>query len=310
MQMQLYHHTLPYAVSSVSYTWEQHTAPFQEWLFSWNSPRPKQTLSFFVSFMIDGSWSPWYRHSKWTHSEQYGAGTSQEHSICLLQDTIRLLQGAHAFRLKVHAEELEDLKALRCLHVNLNSDQPPADFLTRAPGCDSIRLEVPLISQIALGGPYSQRICSPVSTTAVLQYLLQERTLDPLAFATHARDMACDIFGNWTLNIAQASALLGERWHCWVQRFPGFGAVYAQLSLGVPVVVSVRGPLPGGAMPYAEGHLMVVKGYDAVQQRVLCMDPAFSTHSDTDCAYAFDDFMAAWQRRGRMGYFFKQATGL
>jgi hypothetical protein len=71
-----------------------------------------------------------------------------------------------------------------------------------------------------------------------------------------------------------------------------------------PVIASVRGPLPGSALPYAKGHLLVVTGFDAETQNVLCMDPAFPSDAATQTAYPIADFVAAWNRRGNIAYIF------
>jgi hypothetical protein len=87
-----------------------------------------------------------------------------------------------------------------------------------------------------------------------------------------------------------------------VERLLDFEALYQQLDRGVPVIVSVRGPLPGSASPYAKGHLLVVRGYDASSQKVLCMDPAFPADEKTLVSYELSDFIQAWDRRGNLAY--------
>jgi hypothetical protein len=70
----------------------------------------------------------------------------------------------------------------------------------------------------------------------------------------------------------------------------------------------VRGPLPGSAKPYANGHLMAVIGYDPSQQTVICMDPAFPADSETHVVYHLSDFLQAWSRRGNVAYVFAKKT--
>jgi hypothetical protein len=106
------------------------------------------------------------------------------------------------------------------------------------------------------------------------------------------------------LNVAEASHHLGNQWMCWVERLNGFQDIYDRLIQNTPVIVSVRGPLPGSAQPYAKGHLLVVKGYDPSEKKVLCMDPAFPDEKSTLISYDLEDFITAWQRRGKIAYLF------
>jgi len=76
------------------------------------------------------------------------------------------------------------------------------------------------------------------------------------------------------------------------------------LKKQLPVVVSVRGVLRG--MPpgktYADGHLLVVVGWDDIHKRVLVLDPAFAARQLVAHSYAIDDFLAAWERSYRLAY--------
>jgi hypothetical protein len=149
-------------------------------------------------------------------------------------------------------------------------------------------------------------MCSPTSTSAVIQYL-QGCYIDPISFSSNVHDNAHDIYGNWILNTANAAAILGAGWHCWVQRLNGFDELYQQLEKRIPVVVSIKGPLEGAPLPYEEGHLIVVKGYDASKKCVLCMDPAYPTNTETNAEYPFEAFMHAWRRRRHLAYIFAKA---
>ena len=92
-----------------------------------------------------------------------------------------------------------------------------------------------------------------------------------------------------------------------MQRMNGFADIYEQLTQGTPVIVSVRGPLIHSAAPYAQGHLLVVTGYDASAKTVFCMDPAFPSNQETNVSYPFSDFIEAWNRRGRIAYIYSCA---
>jgi hypothetical protein len=133
---------------------------------------------------------------------------------------------------------------------------------------------------------------------------LNSQELQPLHFADRVFDSAFDIYGNWILNTAQAAHELGPLWNCFVTRLTYFGQILEQLHRGLPVIVSIQGELPGSVKPYDSGHLLVVRGYRAETNSVLCMDPAFPTDDSTHVEYALEDFVTAWQRRHGLAYIF------
>ena len=68
-----------------------------------------------------------------------------------------------------------------------------------------------------------------------------------------------------------------------------------------PVAVSVR-RLRGGATPYANGHIMLVVGWNRIKRRVLCLDPAFGSNRATLKSYRLTDFLNAWSRSSNLAY--------
>ena len=275
-----YHHAVkPKGRGCRKYEWTcEDTIPFDELIVSWNASRPIQKGKFIVSIAVKThAWSAWLPYAVWAHEGQGGCHSKDDSGdVFIDQDIAQLHSGRHAFgfRIAVEACDGADLNEFYALYACVSR---PNELQAKSspPAMPSIELNVPLISQMLLPHQRHRDMCSPTSTTAVMAYLLGHQAFDPVAFALKARDETFDIFGNWPLNVAEASAVLGKEWRCWVQRSAGFDDVYARLSAGIPTVVSVRGPLPGSALPYAQGHLMVVKGYDASSRRVLCMDPAF-----------------------------------
>jgi hypothetical protein len=301
----MYHHSILNA-SGPAYVWEEVDVCFDEMLISWNASRPgRGDFLIFLSVKID-CWSCWHLYSSWGASGQCG-GSAEAEDIRIVKDTIEILHGksADGFRIRIEAVNGASIQQFRSLHVHTGGGKvagckkDPASFSSP----HSIDLPVPLISQIALVHPRSRSFCSPVSTASVISYLL-EKKIEPVEFALNVQDRAFDIFGNWVLNIAHAASILGSEWHCWVQKLQGFENIYEQLTAQIPVIASVRGPLKGSAFPYAEGHLVAVKGFDCKKRRVLCMDPAFPTDAETDIGYDFEDFMNAWRRRGCVAYVF------
>lgn len=282
---------------------EENTAPFDELILTWNGSRPVDgKYLIYVSLKTD-EWSPYLLYGLWGEKEQSSFLSEMEGCpIRSHQDIVGVKNGGKAtgFQIKIAPEHGAAMQPLRSLHVFTNShlQQPTVED----EAFSSVHLHVKGLSQRTLPHPRAMDLCSPASTTAVIRYLLNKDSLDPVLFAERSWDHGFDIFGNWVLNVAESSSELGDQWDCWVGRLSGFRDIHECLCRNTPVVVSVRGPLIGSALPYAKGHLLVVIGYDNVAKRVLCMDPAFPTDEETLVSYPFKDFMEAWKRRGCFSY--------
>lgn len=285
---------------------EENLAPFHELMFSWNAQRPTQGQYLFYVRVFTDAWSPWMIYGSWGSEGQLSFSDKAEgFPARVYQDAVETLDGVKATGVQIHviAEGGAPLDKIYGIHLYTNGDRDAPNSLISLNGS---RVEIPVlgISQMQLEHPRYDSLCSPTSTTAVVRYLLQDHTIDPVRFAQNSWDRGFDIFGNWVLNIAEASNLLGEHWDCWVERLEGFHAIVERLHQNTPVIVSVRGPLPGSAQPYAKGHLLVVTGFDPAKNQVLCMDPAFPTDGETHVSYDLDDFVASWNRRGKVAYLF------
>lgn len=295
--------------SPIKQKWkEENLIPFDELILSWNALRPVEgTFLFYVSVKTN-EWSPWLLYASWGSEGQSSfLSTTQEMPIRVYQDTLEVMEGekATAFQIKIMTEGQATLNCMHGLHVYTNGNKVQ-DTKKTACYSNSFYLKVPGLSQMTVNHSRHTDLCSPTSTTAVIRYLSNHATLDPAIFAQNVWDCGFDIFGNWVLNVAQASTHLGIEWDCWVERLDGFDTIYHYLSQGTPVVVSVRGPLPGSALPYSTGHLIAVIGYDALNQKVICMDPAFPSDEQTHVFYDLSDFLHAWSRRGEIAYLFNR----
>lgn len=286
-----------------TFVWEEtEQEPFDELIVSWDAERPK-TDSYLIQVSLwTSEWSPWLNYALWGANDQYTFKESlEDFGIRVCQDAVESKHKASGFRVRVLARE----KGFRGLHVSaIDRSQHVVNFHPTKE--ISVNLKVPGISQIALSDERRTRLCSPTSTTAVINYLSNALNTSPIDFANTIVDTKFDIYGNWILNTAQASHLLGKNWHCYVARLTTFNRIMDQLQLGYPVVVSVRGPLKGSALPYESGHLVVVTGFDSKSQEVYCMDPAFPSDPLTHVTYPLMDFLTAWSRRQGIAYLFYQ----
>ncbi len=285
---------------------EEGLVPFDELMVAWNGARPSAGR-YLISVSVKGDeWTPWLLYAAWASDGQMSfSSETLGGRVRLFQDALELKgERATAFQIKIEAEGGASLESIHALHVYTNGDRidepRPMPEVAKA-----IYLPVPGLSEMALDHVRHKDLCSPTSTTATLRYL-SGRLIDPLHFAASVWDGGFDIFGNWVLNVAQGASELGSSWNCWVERLDGFDAIYSRLLRGVPVVTSIRGPLPGSALPYARGHLVVIIGFDPLEKKVFCMDPAFPRDEETHVSYDLDDFVQAWQRRGRVAYIFEK----
>lgn len=289
---------------------EENLLPFDELMLSWNGNRPVEGKFIFYVSVKTNEWSPWLLYASWGSDGQSSfLSINQETSVRIYQDALEVMEGkkATAFQIKITTEGCAFLTHIHGLHVYTNGDkvqelQKPASYLT------SIYLNMSGLSQMAINHSRHTDLCSPTSTTAVIRYLLNNDAVDPICFAENVWDGGFDLFGNWVFNVAQASAHLGLEWNCWVERLEGIDHIYRHLSQGIPVIVSVRGPLPGSALPYAKGHLIAVIGYDSLDQKVICMDPAFPADDECLIFYDLSVFVQAWSRRGNIAYVFSKSN--
>ncbi len=301
---------------SASYTWhEEAKIPFNELIFSWNAVRPRSgRYEFSIRIKAIDRWSCWIKYAEWGAFSQRSFSYCNDKIAQLNVDTLTVKKGllATAFEVKIKAIEgalLDDVHFLYASVSNLDkykiikaSGKLKSGFIDR----------VPQRSQMVIKHARANDMCSPTSTSTALSYFLQKNyvdlfyrgCLDPLDFAALAYDSGNDIYGNWVLNVAAAYDVAGGKLACRVQRLANFNELHSCLINDCPVVVSVKGPLRGGATPYKNGHLMVVIGWDAAKKRVLCIDSAFKTDKKTKVWYDGDDFLKAWGRRKNLSYVF------
>lgn len=310
------HHQLSITSSEqTSYVWSSpHICPFDELLISWNALRPLQGHYVILSSVwTHNRWSPWLLYAIWGARFQYSFEETASHApVRSFQDQIELLDGeiATGFRIRIEACGGATLTHFYTLHACSSMLkllkpvwQPP---LIRAP----LSLPVPKFSQLCLTHPRASSLCSPTSTTSVINYLLSKECLNPLQLAQHVYDAGFDIYGNWPFNIAQAFVELGTLWRCFCARLSKFEQLWNSLRKGYPVVASIQGKLTGSFLNYSQGHLVVIRGYHPHTREFLCMDPAFPSNDQTWIAYPEEEFKLAWEKRGYLAYFFEQIESL
>lgn len=277
---------------STKWEWEEkNTLPFNELILSWNGLRPRTgKWTFFVS-LKEGEWLP---YAEWSANSQRSFHSMGAFARTY-QDLVESKTLCTGFKIKVEGEELSRLHRL-CVcvsHLEKHVLLPPSSL-------PPVKLKVIGQSQLLVPHPRHKDLCSPTSTTTALNYFLGGPKIDPVEFANGSRDEGFDIHGNWILNIAEA--FHKSQIPCHVERLSDFTAVHRHLMGGRPVVVSVKGSIPGAPKPYPEGHLMCIVGFE--ENQVLCIDPAFPDNESTWVRYALNDFLKAWGVRKNLAYVF------
>lgn len=287
-----------------SYTWTHPVIqPFDELLLSWNAQRPSKGHYVILVSLLHRLWSPWLLYAVWGSQEQYSFhDTTSESPVRTFQDQVEMLdkQQASGFRIRVEACEGANLDPFISLFACTSSIHAPKKQVS--PVRASYALPVKGISQFCLTHPRATSLCSPTSATAVIHYLSGSSKLSPMKFAQNVYDAGFDIYGNWPFSAAQSYVELGPHWRSYCARLAGFDKVLSLVNQGFPVTVSVKGPLSGSLTPYSSGHLLVVTGYQAQTESVLCMDPAYSSDEKTSVAYPLQEFIHAWEKRHNLAY--------
>lgn len=304
-----------------TYIWqEKKVYPFNELIVSWNALRPTSG-NYTLYVRVKGArWSKWFKYAAWgvTHQQTFSSSKDDVASLCVNAVMMKNKGMGVSFEVKVEAAGGASMSDVHWLHACVSNT---AKYKLQKPS-RSLRSGyidyVPQQSQMILKHPRSKSMCSPTATSTAVSYLLQRlergstfdqasivrEVIDPVDFASLVYDTGHHIYGNWALNVAGAYDVSGGKIPCRVEHLPSFDVLYDYLRHDRPVVVSVAGPIKGGALPYKHGHLMVVIGWDARRRRVLCIDSAFKSNNATKVWYDSDEFCRAWGRRKNLSYIF------
>jgi len=283
--------------------------PFTQLVFSWNAMRPvKGHFSFYVQVRNARTkkWGSWHRMSEWGRGVQRSYASKSDGFSSFSHVRLEIERGIESdgFRVWVKAEHGAVLSHVHALFVALSHfelfkaesrtngiDALPSAFIYNVPG----------MAQFALDHEDNGRICSPVSCAMVMSYLTG-KIVDPLVFAQNVYDDGLSVYGSWPFNSAHAFEHNKGKTHFFVRRFNSFSDLHRHLQQNVPVVVSVRGELPGAYKLFSHGHLLVVVGWDARTKEVVCQDPASDSHHTVLKRYKADHFLRAWERSHRLAY--------
>ncbi len=283
------------------------TMPFTQLILTWNALRPeKGTFIFKVSVKNaqTNKWDTLHNVALWGKEQKsfFSKGVCSTFHYSRLEMEKNLL--ANGFEIHVEGDSDALINNLKALFVSICNQHEfiSEPYELRAKGLSSCKVKRAVKkSQMMINHSRSNALCSPTSISMLVQ-TLQKKHVDPLKTAQYVYDPSLDIFGNWPFNMAHAFELASKRLFFYVMRPSSFKEIYERLKNNIPVAVSIRGPIRGGYTPYKNGHLLVVVGWDALNKKVICHDPASNEFEGVKVAYDLHDFIVAWERSRRLTY--------
>jgi hypothetical protein len=282
---------------------------YSQLIFSWNALRPRKGyLIFYVQARNakTKTWGQWHKMVEWGARVQRSFKNKNDdfsrYEYVRLEINNRFM--ADGFRIKVAVADGAPLESLKSFSISLSNhtaftSEVDAELWKKF---NTVHIQkVPTLSQFLVDHPKADSICSPTSCSMLTSFLKQ-MFVDPKKFAEGAFDKGLGVYGSWPFNMAHAFEMGDGAFWFFTARLNSFERLYERLKTGIPVVVSVRGPLKGAASAYKHGHLLMVVGFDSERQEVLCHDPAFKSLAETKHRYPIKDFLIAWERSKRLAY--------
>lgn len=282
---------------------------FSQLMFSWNAFRPSAGHFTFYVQVRDAknkSWGTWHKMAEWGAHVQRSFSSKVAGATKFLYVRLEGQKGrlSDAFRVRVHADQGADLAKVRSLAVSLSNFNQfkESRFDSTLSSLSSTYIQdVPKQSQFKVPYIHNDSICSPTSVGMLVGSLTRE-DVNYRDIVRGSFDHGLGVHGSWPFNMAYAFEKCKGNVHFSVSRLNSFAQLHERLQKGIPVVVSVRGYLEGAPKQYDKGHLMVVVGWDAKRQQVICHDPAFKSNNGVLKRYAARSFLDAWDRSYRLAY--------
>ena len=309
------------AFESGSWTseWTPVAFPFDELVASWNAETPATT---WISLEIQGRGSDretrFYTMMTWAsgdtdiHRTSASGQASADGDVHI--DTFKRAAAAaplDAYRLRVTLYRRTPSTATPSIQMLAAMVSSPFKYEMPSPFDGSaIDLQVPALSQEEHRGEFpeydggGEAWCSPTSTAMVLGALGGGPSDDELqAFpgpdygdgqvdhaARYAYDWNYKGAGNWPANVAYATRFGFEGF---VTRLRSLSEAERFIATSIPLVASINGDLPGFLFGKTNGHLLVIRGFDA-NGDVITNDPAAKTSQDVRKVYGRADFERVW----------------
>ena len=313
----------PIAYRSGDWTsdWTGVAFAFDELVASWNAETPAGTwIRTEMQARGSGRETKWYTMGIWAsgdadvHRTSVG-GQGNADGFIAIDTFIRDKQAAplDSYRLRVtlYRASGTSTPSVRMVGAMTSAGTVydiPSDF--RGSAYDN---DVPSYSQEVHRGEFpeydngGEAWCSPTSTAMVLAYWGVGPSAADLAVfpgpkdppyidpqvdyaARYVYDWHYQGAGNWPDNAAYA-ARFGL--NAFVTRLRSLREAELFIKVGIPLVASIQGHLPGFFFKKTSGHLLVIRGFTATGD-VIANDPAVPTDADVTKVYGRADFESVW----------------
>jgi hypothetical protein len=290
-----------------AYLYGRYTGPvvertFKQAVISWQANAPQGTwIEVELRARAGTTWTTWYSLGVWNETNQpfrRHSVTGQDDTYASVRtDTLAMKLAANAVqaRLTLFTTNSTTTPTVRAYGISFANGTEQAGTVPST-GLRS-NLAVPKRSQMIYpdGG---EVWCSPTSTSMVMAYwagitgpTTLNRTVPTVKEGVW--DYVYNGGGNWPFNTAYAAAAGLESK---VVRLSSLAEVEQWTAAGVPVIVSfafTEGELAGTPIPKSNGHILVVRGFDAAGN-VLVNDPAASTNEGVALTYNRLQFEKVW----------------
>jgi hypothetical protein len=316
----------PHGRSGIDYqsgSWTSDWIPvafgFDELVASWNADTPATTwIKLEMQARGAGRETKFYTMMTWASGDTDIRRTSTPGQQSADGD-----MNVDTFKRAPSAEPLDSYRLRVTLYQRAGSAATPsvrmlaamvsAPFKHEVPSAfdgSAIDLQVPPLSQEEHKGEFpeydggGEAWCSPTSTAMVLGALGASPSDDELEkfpgpnygdpqvdyAARYTYDWSYKGAGNWPANVAYATRFGLDGF---ITRLRSLSEAQRFIATSIPLVASINGELPGFLFGKTNGHLLVIRGFDA-NGDVITNDPAAKTSDDVRKVYGRADFERVW----------------
>ena len=316
----------PYGLLGIGYQsgswtsdWIPVAFPFDELVASWNADTPASTwIKVEMQARGAGRETKFYTMMTWAsgdadiHRTSTPGQRSADGDVTI--DTFKRADGAaplDSYRLRVTLYQRTGSTATPSVQMLAGMVSTPFKYEIPSPfDGTAIDLQVPALSQEEHKGEFpeydggGEAWCSPTSTAMVLGALGASPSDDELEkfpgpdygdpqvdfAARYTYDWNYKGAGNWPANVAYATHFGLEGF---VTRLRSLSEAERFIATSIPLIASINGDLPGFLFGKTNGHLLVIRGFDA-NGDVITNDPAAKTSQDVRKTYGRADFERVW----------------
>lgn len=212
----------------------------------------------------------------------------------------------------LHARDAKAIRRVTFAYSNTLNDAALAAKFRKAvdPGPKkkwARRLPIPYRSQKWEDARIRGMICSPTSTSMVLEYRGVKRPT--VEVCEHIWDPEYKLYGNWW-HAVQGAFTFGVPGY--VERFGGYDAVKRHIASGQPVIASIKvrkGELRNAPYRETNGHLLVITGF--TESGDICINDPAGTDAEHGgiVVYPAEDMKKIWLDNGGIGYIIEPLPG-